>query len=130
VNNKDDAQRYSFPILRGESVSEAGEFSGKVVIICKPEELEREWALDSIPVLHNDLEIYFNGNPASMDRLFEEVTAVLAEFGESISQFATYATQHGAIAVVKVSDATHVLENDMHIRVEADENQGDVFFID
>ena len=32
-----------FPILRGESVSEAGEFSGRVVIICEPDELEREW---------------------------------------------------------------------------------------
>ena len=119
-----------FTILRGESVSEAGEFSGRVVIICEPDELEREWASDSIPVLHISLEIYFNENPASLDRLFEEVTVVIAEFGESISQFATYATQHGAIAVVKVNDATHVLENDMHIRVEAVENQGDVFFID
>lgn len=120
----------NFPILRGESVSEAGEFSGRVVIICEPEDLEREWAGDSIPVLHIDLESHFNENPASMNRLFEEVTAVLAEFGESISQFATFATQHGAIAIVKVNDATHVLEEDMHIRIEAVENQGDVFFID
>jgi len=119
-----------FPILRGESVSEAGEFSGRVVIVCEPEDLEREWAADSIPVLHHDLEAYFNKNPDSMKRLFEEVTAILAEFGESISQFATYATQHGAIAIVKVIDATYVLENDMHIRIEAVENQGDVFFID
>jgi hypothetical protein len=29
-----------------------------------------------------------------------------------------------------VIDATYVLEDDMHIRVEAAENQGDVFFID
>jgi hypothetical protein len=29
-----------------------------------------------------------------------------------------------------VNDATHVLEEDMHIRIEAVENQGDVFFID
>jgi hypothetical protein len=119
-----------FPILRGESVSESGEFSGKAVIICKPEDLERVWAADSIPILHVDLEDHFNENPGALDSLFEEVTAVLAEFGESISQFATYATQHGAIAVVKVIDATHVLEDDMHIRVEAVENQGDVFFID
>jgi hypothetical protein len=62
--------------------------------------------------------------------LFREVTVVLAEFGESISQFATYATHHGAIAIVKLTDATYVLENDMHIRVVASENQGDVFFID
>ncbi|MFX1561515.1 MAG: hypothetical protein ACFFBL_13070 [Promethearchaeota archaeon] len=119
-----------FPILRGESVSEAGEFSGRVVIICKPEDLEREWVANSIPVLHCDLEAYFNENPAAMDDLFKEVTAVIAEFGESISQFATYATQHGAIAIVKVNDATYVLEDDMHIRVEAIENQGDIFFID
>ncbi len=119
-----------FPILRGESVSESGEFSGRAVIVCEPADLDREWAADSIPILHEDLEAYFNENPAAMDTLFEEVTTVLAEFGESISQFATYATQHGAIAVVKVTDATHVLEDDMHIRVEAIENQGDVFFID
>jgi phosphohistidine swiveling domain-containing protein len=120
----------TFPILRGESVSEAGEFSGRVVIICEPKDLERKWAADSIPVLHHDLDSYFNENPASLNRLFEEVSAVLAEFGESISQFATFATEHGAIAVVKVNDATHVLEADMHIRIEAVENQGDVFFID
>ncbi|MFW9767729.1 MAG: hypothetical protein ACFFF9_02690 [Candidatus Thorarchaeota archaeon] len=119
-----------FPILRGTSVSESGEFSGKVVIICEPKDLERKWDNDSIPILHHDLENYFNENPAALDSLFEEVTAVLAEFGESISQFATYATQHGAIAIVKVEDATHVLEDDMHIRIEAVENQGDVFFID
>jgi len=119
-----------FPILRGESVSESGEFSGRAVIVCKPEDLKREWATDSIAILHEDLESYFSENPAALDSLFEEATAVLAEFGESISQFATYATQHGAIAVVKVSDATHVLEDNMHIRVEAIENQGDVFFID
>ena len=120
----------TFPILRGESVSEAGEFSGRVVVICEPDDLDREWAADSIPVLHHDLESYFNENTAAMDRLFEEVSAVIAEFGESISQFATFATQHGAIAIVKVNDATHVLEQDMHIRIEAVENQGDVFFID
>jgi len=120
----------AFPILRGESVSEAGEFSGRAVIVCEPKELEREWTPDSIPVLHYDLESYFNENPMSLKRLFEKVTAILAEFGEAISQFATYATQHGNIAIVKVTDATHVLENDMHIRVKAVENQGDVFFID
>lgn len=119
-----------FPILRGESVSESGEFSGRAVIVCKPADLEREWDANSIAILHEDLESYFIENPAALDSLFEEVTVVLAEFGESISQYATYATQHGAIAVVKVTDATNVLEDDMHIRVEAIENQGDVFFID
>jgi hypothetical protein len=130
VNKDDDDRRYSFPILRGESVSEAGEFSGKVVIICKPEDLERNWDADSIPVLHHDLEPFLIENPRTMDQLFRAVSAVLAEFGESISQFATYAAHHGAIAVLKIDDATHVIENDMHIRVEATENQGDVFFID
>ena len=119
-----------FPILRGESVSESGEFNGKVVLVCTPEDLEREWAADSIPVLREDLESYFNEHPAALDSLLKEVTVVLAEFGESISQFATFAAQHGAIAIVKVNDATHVLEEDMHIRVEAIENQGDVYFID
>ena len=128
LNSKNESQ--IFPILRGESVSEAGEFSGKVVIICKPEDLKREWTSDSIAVLHEDLESYFTDNPASMENLFRNVSAVLAEFGESISQLATYATQHGAIAIVKLRDATYVLEDDMHIRIEASENQGDVFFID
>ena len=127
--NKDEATP-QFPILRGESVSEAGEFSGRVVIVCDSKDLEREWAADSIPVLHHDLESYFTENPAIIDKLFQEVSVVLAEFGESISQFAAYATQHGAIAVVKLTDAIYVLENDMHIRVEAVENQGDIFFID
>ncbi len=120
----------TFPILRGESVSEAGKFSGRVVIICEPKDLEKEWAADSIPVLHHDLDTYFIKNPDSLHRLFEEVSAVLAEFGESISQFAAFATQHGLIAVIKVTDATYVLEQDMHIRIEATENQGDIFFID
>ncbi|MFW9806773.1 MAG: hypothetical protein ACFFFK_08600 [Candidatus Thorarchaeota archaeon] len=119
-----------FPILRGESVSEAGEFSGKVVIICKPEDLEREWTSGSIAVLHEDLETYFTEDPDAMDNLFQNVSAVLAEFGESISQFAAHATQHGIIVIVKVRDATYVLEDEMHIRVKASENQGDVFFID
>lgn len=119
-----------FPILRGESVSESGEFSGRAVIICKPDDLKRDWAADTIAILHSDLEFYFNENPAALESLFEVVAVVLAEFGESISPFASFATQHGAIAVVKVTDATHVLEDDMHIRVEAIENQGDVYFID
>ena len=119
-----------FPILRGESVSEAGEFSGRVAIICKPDDLQREWASGLIPVLHHDLESYFQDHPAALDQLFKKATAVVAEFGESIGQFAAYATQHGAIALVKVVDATYVLENDMHIRIVAAENQGDIFFID
>ena len=119
-----------FPILRGESVSEPGEFSGRVVIICKSDDLRREWTSDMIPVLHHDLESYFYDHPAALDQLFKDAEAVVAEFGESISQFATHAAQHGAIALVKVVDATYVLENDMHIRITASENQGDIFFID
>ncbi len=119
-----------FPILRGESVSESGEFSGRAVIICKPDDLKRDWAADSIAILHRDLEFYFTENASALESLFEVVAVVLAEFGESISPFASFATQHGAIAVVKVTDATHVLEDDMHIRVKAIENQGDVYFID
>ena len=119
-----------FPILRGESVSEAGELSGRVAIICKPDDLQREWASGLIPVLHHDLESYFQDHPAALDQLFKKATAVVAEFGESIGLFAAYATQHGAIALVKVVDATYVLENDMHIRIVAAENQGDIFFID
>lgn len=119
-----------FPILRGESVSEAGEFSGRVVIICEPDDLQREWTSDLIPVLHHDLESYFYDHPAALDQLFKDAKAVVAEFGEAISQFAAHATQHGAIALVKVVDATYVLENDMHIRIKAAENQGDIFFID
>ncbi len=125
-----DADTPVFPILRGESVSESGEFNGRAVLVCTPEDLNREWSAESIAILHKDLESHFNENPAALDSLFKEVTVVLAEFGESISPFATFATQHGAIAVVKVSDATHVLEEGMNIRVEAIENQGDVFFID
>ncbi|MFX1481895.1 MAG: hypothetical protein ACFFCP_01755 [Promethearchaeota archaeon] len=125
-----DEETPVFPILRGESVSESGEFSGRVVLVCEPKDLARKWAPDSIAVLHHSLDSYFNENPDALDTLFEKVTAVLAEFGESISQFAAHATQHGIIAIVKVLDATYVLEDDMHIRIQAAENQGDVFFID
>jgi phosphohistidine swiveling domain-containing protein len=122
--------RALFPILRGISVADSGEFSGHVVIVRAPEDLDREWESDSIAVLLEDLEQYFSENPKALEELFSKVSAVIAEFGESISQLATYATQHDALAIVKVTDATYVLETDMHIRVEAIENQGDVFFID
>lgn len=119
-----------FPILRGVSVAESGEFSGHVVIVCSPDDLNREWASDSIAVLGDGMESHLAENPKLLDNLFSKLTVVLAEFGESISEFSTYATQHEAIAVVRVEDATHVLENGMHIRIEAVENQGDIFFID
>jgi len=119
-----------FPILRGESVGESGEFSGRVFIVCKPEDLDREWASDEIAVLDSSLRELFQENPDTLDHLFRNVSAVLSEFGEPISQFSSSAYESEAICVVKIADASHVLENDMHIRVTASENQGDVFFID
>ena len=119
-----------FPILRGTSVSESGEFSGYVHIVNTPKDLDFEWQADTIAVISDDMEQFFEDNPKTLDDLFADVRTVLAEFGESISQFATFATQHNAIAVIGIADATSVLENGMHIRVEAVENQGDVFFID
>jgi hypothetical protein len=119
-----------FPILRGESVGESGEINGLVVIICKPEELNREWKANEIAVLKDDMEQHFLDHPGDLDELFENVTAVLAEFGESIGQFAATAYQREALGLVKLRDATYVLENNMHIRVVALENVGEVFFID
>ncbi len=119
-----------FPILRGESVSESGDFSGTVRLVCKPEDLDREWAADDIVVLEDDLESFFNENPKALADLFKIVSVVIAEFGESLGLFATTATEHTAIGVVSVIDATHVLEDEMHIRLEATENQCDIFFID
>jgi phosphohistidine swiveling domain-containing protein len=119
-----------FPILRGESVSESGEFSGTVRLVCTPEDLNRAWAADDIVVLEIDLESFFDENPKALADLFNTVRVVIAEFGESLGQFATTATEHTAIGVVGVKDATHVLEDGMHIRLEATENQCDIFFID
>ena len=119
-----------FPILRGESVSESGEFSGTVRLIHTPEELNREWAADDIAVLAEDMETFFDENPKALADLFNSVRAVLAEFGESLGQFPTFATEHTAIGVVGLQDAFHVLEDGMHIRLEATENQCDIFFID
>ncbi|MGY5860137.1 MAG: hypothetical protein RTU63_12265 [Candidatus Thorarchaeota archaeon] len=119
-----------FPILRGESVSESGEFSGCARLVTKPEQLDREWAADDIVVLEDDLESYFNENPKALGDLFNVVRAVIAEFGESLGHFATTAIENTAIGVVGVKDAIHVLEDGMHIRLEATENQCDIFFID
>jgi len=128
LSKKDDTPQ--FPILRGESVSESGEFSGCVRLACKPEELDREWAADDIVVLEDDLESFFNENPKALADLFNVVRAVIAEFGESVGQFATTAIEHSAIGVIGVKDAIRVLEDGMHIRLEATENQCDIFFID
>ncbi len=126
-NEHNDIQ---FPILRGESVGESGEFSGVAVIVTTPDELNREWASNEIAVLKQDLELHFVSNPGDLDVLFTNVAAVLAEFGEPIGEFAAVAYSREAIGVVKVDDATNVLEADMHIRVVAMENLGEVFFID
>jgi len=119
-----------FPILRGESVSESGEYSGTVRLINTPEDLNREWAADDIAILRDDLEPYFEENPKALADLFSNVRVVIAEFGESLGYFATVATENTAIGVVGVKDATYVLEDGMHIRLEATENQCDIFFID
>ncbi len=119
-----------FPILRGESVGQDGEFSGHVFIVRKKDDTERDWASDDIAVLDSETESYFNKNPGALDKLFQNVSAVLSEFGEPMGQFSSIAYEREAICVVKVPDASHVLENGMHIRVTATENQGDIYFID
>jgi len=119
-----------FPILRGESVGETGEFSGHVVVVSSPKDLKRQWASDHIAVLDQSLERHFKTKPRDLDNLFAQVSAVVAEFGESIGEFAAFAYAHEAIGIVKVPDATMVLENGMHIRLCASENLGEIFFID
>ncbi|MHA2379456.1 MAG: hypothetical protein ACXADO_08955 [Candidatus Thorarchaeota archaeon] len=119
-----------FPILRGESVGEDGEFSGHVFILCNPEDFGHKWASDDIAVLSDDLEAYVTQNPDALDNLFKSVSVVLSEFGGPMSQFSSAAYEREAICIVKLADASHVLENGMHIRVSAKENQGDIFFID
>lgn len=128
MSKKDDMPQ--FPILRGESVSESGEFSGTARLVNTPEDLNREWAADDIAILRDDLEPYFEENPKALADLFSNVRVVIAEFGESLGYFATVATENTAIGVVGVKDATYVLEDGMHLRLEATENQCDIFFID
>jgi hypothetical protein len=118
-----------FPILRGESVGRSGDFTGRAVVVCDPKTLKRRWASDEIAVLGLTLENHFKTNARELNALFKKVSAVLAEFGESIGEFASAAYAQQAIGIVKVHDATHVLETDMHIRLHASENLGEVFFI-
>jgi len=99
-------------------------------LVRSPEDLEHEWAADDIVVLDSALEEFFNENPKALADLFNNVRVVIAEFGESLGYFATTATEHTAIGVVGVKDASHVLEDGMHVRLEATENQCDIFFID
>ena len=119
-----------FPILRGESVGEDGEFSGHVFILSNPKDFDREWASDDIAVLGDGLSAFVEENPEALNGLLKNVSVVLSEFGGPMSEFSAAAIEQESICVVKIADASHVLENDMHIRVVAKENQGDIFFID
>lgn len=120
----------NFPILKGESVGESGEFSGKAVLVLTVEELNQSWEHDAIVTLHHDLERHFKENPGGLDNLFKQVSVVLAEFGEPISEISAMAHTREIIAIVNIHDACYVLENDMHIRIIAHENSGEIFFID
>ncbi len=120
---------HEFPILRGESVGRSGEFTGRVVIVADPKNLKRRWASDEIAVLGMNLEKHFKTNAQDMKNLFSKVSAILAEFGEPIGEFASMAYAHQTMGIINVRDATHVLETDMHIRLLSSENQGEVFFI-
>lgn len=111
-------------------MGENGVISGTVFIVCSPEDLDRDWASNEIAILDSSLEDFMSENPGALDELFDRVSAVITEFGEPIGQVSTSAFEREAICIVKVRDAHHVLENGMHIRVTATENQGDIFFID
>ena len=124
-----DEKKY-FPILKGESVGEPGEFSGYAIIIETPEELNRDWRRNEIVILKLEMEQYFNAHPEEIDHLFEKASAVVAEFGEAIGEFASYAQARAAICLVKTADASFVLEDEMHITVRASENLGEIYFID
>ena len=119
-----------FPILRGESVGESGEFSGYAVIVRIPDDLTREWESNKIAVLKDDIEGYFNENPGAIDTLFEQVSVVICEFGEAYGDLASIAHAHETICIVKAADASYVLEDEMHITVAASENLGEIYFID
>ena len=90
----------------------------------------QDWPDDAIVILDDMLEQYFDKNPKILADLFSQVRVVIAEFGESIGQFAATAAEYSAIGVVGIRDAADVLETGMHLRIEATENQCDIFFID
>ncbi len=120
-----------FPILRGESVGRAGEFIGHVILVCSPDDLNQKWDRnDTILVLSKDLENYLATDPRQQERLFRSVQAIVAEFGESIGEFASAAQDNDVICIVKTQQATRVVENGMHLRIVTYENIGDIFFID
>ncbi len=128
--SKGPDDRIVFPILKGISIGESGEYTGYAIVVCEPGELSREWASNEIAVLSDELESHFETNPGDIDLLFSNVSAVLVEFGEPIGDFASIAHAREAICIAKVSDASFVLESQMHIRIAATENLGEVFFID
>lgn len=111
-------------------MSESGIFSGTAYVVCTQEDLKRDWNPDEIVVLDDMLEQFFDENPEVLSDIFNKVKVVIAEFGESIGQFATTAAEHSAIGVVGIRDAADVIETGMHLSVEAIENQCDIFFID
>lgn len=130
IDRDDQDDSVAFPILRGESVGESGEFSGYVAIIRDASHLSRKLTGNHVAVLHHLLEPHFAKNPDDLDELMKKVSAVISEFGDAVSDFAAAAYHRETIAVVKVVDACHVLEENMHIRIIAHENNGDIFFID
>jgi len=125
-----DREGALFPILKGNNVGRNGMTTGRVVITTKPEQLERQWVADEIAVLASNLSSHFRNCPGDVDNLLSQVGAVLAEFGSPISEFAACGYARGAIAAVKVEDASEVLENGMEIRIVARENLAEVFFVD
>lgn len=119
-----------FPILKGESVGASGEFNGRAVLVCTPEDLNRDWSPEEIPVLKDDLAEHFKQSPGDLDELLSKVSAVISEFGESIGNAAALAFVRDIIFIAKVPDACFVMETDMRIRVTAHENKGNIFFIE
>ncbi len=111
-------------------MAESGSVDGEVVIICTPDELNREWNSREIAVLASALQEHLESDPGIIDALFSEVSAAVCEFGAMMGELASVAFVREAICVVKVDDATDVLEDGMHIRVVAYESRGDIYFID
>lgn len=130
TRKRDDRNGALFPILKGENVGRNGMTTGRVVIATKPDHLERQWKSDEIAVLATDLSAHFRNCPGDVDDLLSQIGAVLAEFGSPISEFAACGYARGAITVVKVKDASEVLEDGMEIRVVAKENLAEVFFLE
>ncbi len=120
-----------FPILRGESVGQSGDFTGHIVVVCSPEELDREWDRnDAIVVFSKSIEEHLKNNKHILEHLLRSVRVVITESGEPLGELASMAYENNTICIVNVQHATRVAESGMHVRVVAHENKGDVFFID